>query len=308
MATHSPSLAVASAIALAALAASTLLQLQQFDQRVQSIGYRLALHADAYCPAPVPLIGFVVHDLSLYDRAMQAEARAVFGLDDTPHILAVAAGSPAAEAGIGPEDALVSIAGARVPPPTGAAPSFARAEAVDAALAADAADGALDLGLVRNGVPRTVHLVLERGCASRFDVRDDASTDAEADGRYVQVTAARVASADSDDGLAIVLAHELAHNILGHRARLDAEHVRRGMLKLFGRNARLTRETELEADRLSIRLVIAAGYSPDAALAFRRRQWGTLPQQLLRAPTHPGGGERLAAMEQEVRSLATGTP
>jgi len=301
-------LAVGSGIALAALAATTLVQLQQFDQRVQSIGYRLAVFGDAYCPAPVPLIGFVVHDLSLYDLTTQAEARAAFGLGDAPHILAVATGSPAAAAGIGPEDALISVAGVPVPPPTAAARSFARVDAVDAALADDAADGALDLGLARNGVQRTVHLVLERGCASRFDVRDDASTDAEADGRYVQVTAARVASADSDDGLAIVLAHELAHNILGHRARLDTEHVRRGMLQLFGRNARLTRETELEADRLSIRLVIAAGYSPDAALAFRRRQWGTLSQQLLRAPTHPGGGERLAAMEQEVRAIAAVVP
>ena len=299
---------MASVVALAALAATTLVQLQQFDQRVQSIGYRLAVYGRAYCPTPVPLIGFVVHDLSLYDPATHAEARSAFGLGDAPRILAVAVGSPAAAAGIGPEDALISIAGDPVPPPTAAAPSFARVNAVDAALAADAADGALDLGLARDGDSRTVHLVLERGCASRFDVRDDASTDAKADGRYVQVTAARVASADSDDGLAIVLAHELAHNILGHRARLDAEHVRRGMLQLFGRNARVTRETELEADRLSIRLVIAAGYSPDAALAFRRRQWGTLPQQLLRAPTHPGGGERLAAMEQEVRAIAAVVP
>lgn len=296
---------MASAIAIAALAAVSLLRLQQFDQRVQSIGYRLAVHGRAYCPAPAPLIGFVVHDLSLYDRATQAEARAAFGLDDAPHILAVATGSPAAAAGISPQDALIAIAGAPVPPRSAGWPSFARVEAIDAALDADAADGTLDLGLERAGVIRSVHPVLERGCSSRFDVRDDAGVDAEADGRYVQVTAARVASVDSDDGLAIVVAHELAHNILGHRARLDAQHVQRGVLQLIGRNARLTRETELEADRLGIRLIIAAGYSPEAALAFRRRQWSTLPQQLLNAPTHPSSGERLAAMENEVQSIAS---
>jgi Zn-dependent protease with chaperone function len=253
---------------------------------------------------PVPLPGFVVHDLSLYDRAEQADARAAFGLDDAPHILAVAAGSPAAAAGITPQDALVSIDGAPVPARTATAASFARVAAIDDALAAAAATGVLELGLVRDGVPRTVHLDLERGCASRFDVRASETGDAAADGHYIQITTGYAARADSDDALAIVLAHELAHNILGHRARLDSEHVQRGLPQMFGRNARLTRETELEADRLSIRLVAAAGYSVDAAIAWRRKSWGTLEQTLFRSPTHPSASERLAALEQESQILS----
>jgi hypothetical protein len=282
---------------------TALLRLQQIDTRVQSIGYRLAVHGAALC-APVPLPGFVVHDLALYDRTEQPDARAAFGLDDRPHILAVAADSPAAAAGITPQDALVSIDGAPVPPRTAPAASFDRVAAIDNALATAAGEGTLALGLVRDGVARTVRLTLERGCPSRFDVRDSQTDDAAADGHYIQITTAYAATADSDDALAIVLAHELAHNILGHRARLESEHVQHGMLQLFGRNARLTRETELEADRLSIRLVAAAGYSVDAAIAWRKRSWGTLTQELFRSPTHPSAHERLAALEAESQMLA----
>src|SRR3546814_17247433 len=56
-----------------------------------------------------------------------------------------------------------------------------------------------------------------------------------------------------DAELAAAIAHELAHNILRHRARLDAAGVDRGLAKQFGRNARMFKQTEIEADRPSVR-------------------------------------------------------
>ncbi len=110
--------------------------------------------------------------------------------------------------------------------------------------------------------------------------------------------------AKEDDELAAVLAHELAHNILGHRARLDEAKVSRGMFKSVGRNARLIRETEVEADRLSIYLLDRAGYPIEGATRFWRRFGPQHGLGIFASPTHPGWKQRVATMEQEATVLA----
>jgi predicted Zn-dependent protease len=115
------------------------------------------------------------------------------------------------------------------------------------------------------------------------------------------------ALAQSRDELAALLGHELAHNILGHRQRLDALHVDRGLFAPFGRNARLIRETEAEADRLSIHLMARAGYAPEAALAFWERV-RSATQGMAGSPTHPRWPERLRMMQAECERIEAAGP
>ena len=67
------------------------------------------------------------------------------------------------------------------------------------------------------------------------------------------------------------MAHEITHNLLGLSARLDAEKVPHGILRSVGKNAARVRRTEEEADRLSLKLLWAAGYDLNAAIPFWRR-------------------------------------
>lgn len=272
--------------------------LQALDQRVASIGYRLAIAAAGACAAPVPLAGIGLRDLTLYGGDSREAARRAFGLDDAPQLNAVASAGPAARAGLVPGDALLAIGGMAVPAPH-AATGYHRIERLDAAIEEEASDSILDLTVRHDGVIRTVRVALERGCASRFIVRvaDDAL--AEADGRYVEITSAYVEQAADDPALAIVLAHELAHNLLGHRARLESEGVRYGVAQHFGRNARLIRETEIEADRVGLDILMRAGFDAQAAIAFRERQWRGIAYTVLRSPTHPPSKERLALLRAE---------
>ena len=62
--------------------------------------------------------------------------------------------------------------------------------------------------------------------------------------------------------------------------------MQRGFLGNFGRNARRIRETEVEADRLSVYLLDRAGYDPDAAVRFWSR-FGRRGLNFLGSPTHP---------------------
>lgn len=280
-----------------------LLRLQQLDQRVETIGYRLARSAGTLCPEQVPLTGIAVQDLSAYGGTSRADARRAFGLGPDPTILAVARGSPAERSGLHMGDALVAVDGEAAPAAPRSLGTYQRVAAVEGSLDRHAADGALDLDIRRGDTPYRLHIALERGCASHFQVRPSDAVDAGADGHYVEITSAYVKRADSDDGLAIVLAHELAHNILRHRDRLNAAGVHRGLLQDFGRSARLTRATEIEADRLSLYLVDRAGFSLDEAVRFREALWRGSGWDVLRSATHPPGAERLAILRTELTRI-----
>jgi predicted Zn-dependent protease len=171
-------------------------------------------------------------------------------------------------------------------------------DAVDAAFV----DGAAEIEIQRAGTRLMLHVATEPGCASRFQLIPSRSLNAEADGRYVQVTTAIAEYVADDAELAAVLAHEFAHNILGHRVRLDAARVSRGFFSNFGRNARSIRETEIEADRYSIYLLDRAGYDPEAAVRFWSR-FGRRGLNFLGSPTHPNWRNRIALFEAEIAAI-----
>ncbi|HEY5711692.1 MAG TPA: M48 family metallopeptidase [Allosphingosinicella sp.] len=279
---------------------AALQDLRSLDQRVETAGYRLAVANLDLCRDHVWLPGFAVHDLSQYGAEFRPAAIRAFGLDAGPAILALAAGGPAERAGLRLDDILLAVDG-RPPPqgPIGRDRSFERMEQILAMLDTAFADGRADLHIRRAGAIQDVAVPAVQGCATRFQVVPGGGLNASADGRYVQVTSA-IATYVADDGeLAAVLAHEFAHNVLGHRARLDAARVQRGFLGNFGRNATRIRETEVEADRLSVYLLERAGYDPQAAVRFWTR-FGPRGLNFLGSPTHPNWRRRIASFEAEI--------
>src|SRR3546814_4514002 len=89
-----------------------------------------------------------------------------------------------------------------------------------------------------------------------------------ADGERVQIGSRFLA--DYPQWVAAPIAHELAHNILRHRERLEEKGVSYGLLSGIGRNVGYFRQTELEADILSVSLLANANYDPHIALSFWR--------------------------------------
>ncbi len=279
------------------------------DARAETVGYRLATAAADLCPGGGRDPGFSVHTLEQYGPPYRAAAAASFGLDGSPGVLSVAPGSPAAAAGLQEGDALLAVGGLALPEAAALpqAADFARTAVVQQAIRRAFAGGRAALSIRRQG--RDIALAIDPApaCPSLFQVVPDAQMNGAADGDYVQVSAEMAALARSDDELAAALGHELSHNILGHKARLDALHVDRGLLSAFGRNARLIRQTEAEADRLSIYLMARAGYAPAGAMSFWERFRRALPP-LSADPTHPAWTQRLRAMRQEADRVAAGGP
>lgn len=266
-------------------------------------GYRLAVAGAPFCPPAIGQLGLAFHDLSQYAGASQDDARRVFGLGDWPAVLAVVPDSPAERAGMQVGDELTAIAGTPVPAADGTR-SYARMEAIARQLEVATAAGTVALALRRAGTPLAVTLTPVAACPTRFQMVPSDSFNAEADGTYVQITSRFALFAANDAELAALLAHELSHNILRHRVRLNDAGRKRGLAGMFGRNARLSRAAELEADRLAPYLLERAGYSTAAVISVWTRLRREHGLGILRNPDHPGEKERIAAMQAEIDRIA----
>lgn len=291
----------AAAPAQAASSASPYRTLAALEARVAAIGFRLTTANAGWCPAKQAQYGWIWGDPRLYDADRRGEALAAYGAAafDLPFLAAVAPGSPAAKAGLHAGETITAIDDAPIVVPADPDDPFARITALETRMAATPLDAAT---IVSNAATRfALHPVA--GCVSDFRVEARDTESGAADGRLVLISAGLAAFAADDDELAAAVAHELAHNILRHRERLDAAGVDRGLFQNFGRSARLFRQTEVEADRLSVWLMRGAGYDPRAAIRFWER-FGTRNGPVLIQPgTHPRWGDRVKSFEQEIAAI-----
>lgn len=265
------------------------------DARIMNTGWRLARANAAYCVDIVPAIGLVPQDLQSWGDP--AAARAAFGVGNATEVMvgAVATGSPAAAAGLVAGQPLHAIGDTVLATdlPPAAAHSHARQTAltdlVDAALRAN---GWVALGIDGPDGGAMVRVGAEPVCASRYEiVTKDAR--ARADGQRVLVGSDVAAELPDDAQFAFVVAHELAHNILAHPAKLKAS----------GRGWKRVRASEREADRLAVWLMANAGYDPLAAARFMRG-WARQRDVGFLDPTHDAWDERVAAIEGEIALIA----
>lgn len=258
------------------------------DARVAGIGYRLAVGGAAagLCDQVVPLPGFAVHGLGQYGEAGRRAVAAMFPHGARFSVLAVVPGSPADRAGLAAGQAVLAIDGRAPAADAGRTPGYAATQALEDGIAAALADGSL---AVDTGAG-AVRFSAERGCATRFAVDPAGGLNASADGTYVRVTTGLVDFAGGDDALALILAHEMAHNILRHRERLAAG----------GRGPARVRATEEEADRLALYLMARAGFDYRQAPAFWDRYVARTGAGIFSDRTHPGRRARVQAAAREV--------
>lgn len=275
---------------------------RELDERVATIGQRLAVASLAWCRDRTWLPGITlgVENVPSASRVDRREARAT--------VLALARNGPASRAGLALDDVIVAVDGRPLPTAViGADGGFTGVEQLRDAFEAAFTDGAARLGLVRAGTELTLEVAGEQGCASRFLILPSRQLNAFANGRSVQVTSRLAEETEQADELAAVLAHEFAHHVLQHRALLDQAGVARGMARNFGRNARLIRATEDEADRLSVWLLARAGYDPEAAVRFW--SWfGRRGLNMFGSPTHGGWQGRVARLRAEIAAMHAAGP
>lgn len=280
-----------------------LIDIQQLDQRVADVAWRLRRAGGGYCAQTGFDIGVTFHSRQSYVGAYETAAIARFALDRGPALLAVAQQGPAARAGILVDDVVIAIDGAApmTDKPTESGIARVSAQAIDAAR-----DGSVTLDILRNGNALRFAIAAERVCTSRVTMVPSDQYVAQADGAIVQISSALVRYAIDDDWLATIVAHELAHNFLEHRKRLNAAGISRGVFGGFGRSGTLSRAAEIEADRVGLRVMAAAGFRPNAAVAFWQAYRRDLGQGIFRSGTHPSERARIAALRAELVAIEEG--
>ncbi len=166
-----------------------------------------------------------------------------------------------------------------------------------------------------------------------FSVVEDAEVNAfSLPGGYVFVNNGLIKKATSDDELAAVIAHEVAHitarhSVKRYEGRLGAQLARLAALAsrqgqavagvstaLQAAQLSYARQDELEADRLAVRYLQAAGFNPRAMLTFletlrevHQQRESYLPRGIVRphyALTHPYVPERVRAVKEALFGVA----
>ncbi len=273
--------------------------LRSEDARLAAIGYRLLTANASLCREVQPEMGWALQAIDQFDAPSRAAAMAAFGFESAVAVEAVVPGGPAARAGVAANDSLVSINGAALPVGgTGAKAVVTTRNATEARLAALPPTAPVSLVLRRGGRDRTAVVRPVPGCRSGIELVIDDGWLADSDGTRIRV-GSRWLERFSDTEVAVIVAHELSHTILRHRERLDAAGVSRGLLAEVGRNARLFRQTEDDADQLSVSLLYNAGYDPASAERFWHDKAPAIDGGIFHSRTHRGALERAQRVAAE---------
>lgn len=274
--------------------------LRDADRRLATIGHRLATANATLCDRLQPAAGIVVHALAQYGAGERDAARRAFGFDTPVAIETVVARGPADRAGVRPDDGLIAVNGVAVG--GGGEGVLGRDRTLDL-LERGEPGLPIALTLRRAGATRIVTVAAAPACRARFELLLGRGAFAGSDGRAVHL-GERFFERFRDDEIAVIVAHELAHIVLRHPDRLTAAGVDRGLLRELGRNGRLHRRTEREADELGVHLLANAGYDPSSAARFWRERGGEIDAGVFRARTHPSSRERAEALEAIAKAIA----
>ena len=278
------------------------------EERVLRIGERLSAAASAagWCD-PGYSLGWTLSEIGQYPKNLRLAVKQQWGLPDGAvlFVSSVTPDGPAARAGITPGMAITRLNG-RVPMRNAyAQPSRHALENSERIVDRALAEGPLSFEtLATDGTRRNWELTATPACPSRFLLSPDSEEQAYADGELVVVTAGMGDYTDSsDEELAAVVAHELAHNIMRHIARSEEAGTPNDYTRYLNRYSRISRKMEEEADRLSVWLLHVAGYEPTAPVTFWQRFGPGHDSAHPYGRLHDPWALRVAALEDELRVM-----
>jgi membrane-associated protease RseP (regulator of RpoE activity) len=218
----------------------------------------------------------------------------VLGASEQTTVLAIEGGSPAAAAGIAPGDVVIAIGGVNV---QGNLQKIADIER---------AGGPAAIEVSRNGKRISLKAQIAGRCDFPVRLITNDSVNAMGDGDKIVVTTGLMRFARNDAELALVIAHEMAHNALGHRSK-HSQAVGAVMDALMTGEAyampAYSEELEGDADYLGLYMVARAGMPVTEAPRFWRGMG--VPEPTAHGTIHPVTEVRLADLDADLGEIRT---
>jgi len=231
-------------------------------------------------------IGVSTHNFKSYSKALRPAAAREWGVTDKHSVKYVRPRSPADYAGLKQGDHIIG--------PNGEALS-ARSKGLQKLLA----QGQAELSIRRGNEVKSVAISSDPICAYSVHLRMNPTVNAYATGRAIIVTSGMMDFAKTDEELALIVGHELAHNTMKHIRKSVTNAVLSGMAH------RYTRPFESEADYVGLYYLVRAGYNPDNVESIWRRMASINPRSVARAKTHPTFPDRflrIRAAQDEIKA------
>jgi len=258
------------------------------------------------CKEKAPGVGFLTMNLDNAPREYRAAYANLFGITRQITLISVFENSPADRAKLAVGDTIVSVNGKTIG--TG---SSGRTQVAE--LIAESEGKPLSMTVRRGGSLVPVELTPRMICNYPTVLHNDDSVNAFADGSRIIVTSGMMRFAESDDELAFVIGHELAHNTMGHIESKVGNMILGGIIGailtgLSGVNVidpmmqvgalAFSQAFEAEADYVGVYYAARAGYDTKKAAYFWRRMAAAHPTAIgLQGTTHPSTAKRFLAVE-----------
>ncbi len=263
-------------------------------------------------------LGFTIKTLTSIHKQWREAANELYSLDAEGRITIVSVypGSPAEGAGVLPGDVIISMDNIEIKSGKRGLKKFN--QALEKSIRKDSA-APVGLVLERAGAERSVSISGERRCLSNVVIQQSDSVNAYADGINIYITYGMLRFVENDDELAVVLAHEIAHNVMLHIEKKKKNAVAGafagalldGLAAAYGVNTggefsglgsniagnSYSVEFEQEADYVGQYLMARAAYDPDVAPDFWRKMGVNSSGSISYSSSHPSTANRFISLE-----------
>ncbi len=293
------------------------------QSRLDAIASRIFIANADLCGEDVARgIGINVADADTYDDEFGDVMQQKYGLGAEPSVIYVTQGMPAEEAGLLPRDVIKAVNGEAVPTGRKALEHFA--ELMDGANQSSS----VDLQVYRDGQTMNIRVPTVLRCAYDVEWSNGDTINAFADGNRIVIFEGMMRFTESDNELALVVAHELGHNAMDHidakRANATAGAIGGILLDVLAAaggvntGGAFTRagtqaggqsysvEFEQEADYVALYYLERAGYAmTDEFAEFWRRMATVNPNRIDNGFSHPLTAERFVSIDRTVDEIAS---
>lgn len=287
-------------------------QVLKREVRATRVGHPILKDAAAFCADNVAAsIGAIITDSSKFEPEWRGTAGKLWGVTAKPTVIAVIKDFPADKAGLKPGDQIAVIDGKVT---TGAylkAPLTALSKPYKSPTP-------VTFDIIRDGGEMSISITPDPVCDYPIEVVGEDAVNAYADGKKIYITNGMMRFAETDDELATVIGHELAHNQMGHLDKKGNNQLLgilvgaiitvatgvdvTNMAGNIGAGA-FSQEFESEADYVGMYSCARAGYDITASPNFWRRMGAEHPRAISHGMTHPNTATRFLALEQTIKEI-----
>ena len=287
--------------------------LDELNLRLQRVAYPLKKSAHAMCPEDQGiLLGAVLATEYDYNEKFRETASEIFQIDEHLSIQHILENSPAELAGLQEKDRITAVNGEPLAESSSIKADFYK-------LLSESSADTVNLEVLREDQKISVDILADKGCQYQVKLSESDAVNAYADGSNVIITKGMMRFAETNQELALVTSHELAHNVMEH---IEAKTINtlggtlldiaasvagvntQGLFGKIGASV-YSQAFENEADYVGLYIMSRAGLETENAAQFWRRMAVEHPASINsnHASTHPTTAERFLAIENTLEQI-----